>query len=42
MELDLEEVDIGELLEEIAENARPAAAANGNEFSCVDLASPRA
>src|SRR6185437_12777693 len=33
MELDLEEVDIGELLEEIAENARPAAAANKNEFS---------
>lgn len=33
LELDLEEVDIGELLEEIAENARAAAAANNNEFS---------
>ena len=35
LELDLEEVDIGELLEEIAESARPAAAANKNEFSCA-------
>jgi signal transduction histidine kinase len=35
MELDLEEVDIGELLEEIAESARPAAATNKNEFSSV-------
>jgi signal transduction histidine kinase len=35
MELDLEEVDVCELLEDIAENARPAAAKNGNEFVCV-------
>src|SRR5271163_324360 len=35
MELDLEEIDICELLEEVAENARPAAVGNGNEFSCV-------
>ena len=34
MELDLEEIDMAELLEEIAEDARAAAAANnGNEFS---------
>jgi len=35
MELDLEEVDIGQLLEEVAEGARSAAASNGNEFSYV-------
>jgi signal transduction histidine kinase len=35
MELDLEEVDIGELLDEIAESARAAAVSNGNEFACV-------
>jgi signal transduction histidine kinase len=35
MELDLEEVDICELIEEIAEAARPAAINNGNEFTCV-------
>ena len=35
MEIDLEEVDICELIEEIAENARSAATNNGNEFSCV-------
>src|SRR6185312_4361364 len=33
LELDLEEVDIGELLDEIAETARATAAANKNEFS---------
>jgi signal transduction histidine kinase len=33
MELDLQEVDIGELLEEVAASARSAAASNGNEFS---------
>jgi signal transduction histidine kinase len=35
MELDLEEIDLCELLEEVAENARPAALNNGNEFSCM-------
>ena len=35
MELDLEEIDICELLEEIAESARPAALGNGNEFNCM-------
>src|SRR6202045_2939472 len=35
MELDLEEMDICELLEEIAESARPAALGNGNEFNCM-------
>jgi signal transduction histidine kinase len=35
LELDLEEIDICELLEDIAENARPAALKNGNEFSCM-------
>jgi signal transduction histidine kinase len=35
MELDLEEVDICELLEQVAESVRPAAASNGNELSCV-------
>src|SRR5579863_2422711 len=35
MELDLEEVDICAVIEDIAENAKPAAANNGNEFSCV-------
>jgi len=33
MELDLEEVDICELLKEVAEGAKPAAISNGNEFS---------
>jgi signal transduction histidine kinase len=35
MELDLEEVDICDLIEEIAEAAKPAALNNGNEFSCT-------
>jgi signal transduction histidine kinase len=35
LELDLEEVDICELIEEIAEAARAAAVNNGNEFTCV-------
>jgi len=35
MELDLEEVDIGELLEEVAEGAKPAALSNANEFNCA-------
>jgi signal transduction histidine kinase len=35
MEIDLEEVDICELIEEIAENAKFAATNNGNEFSCA-------
>src|SRR6201996_6421860 len=35
MELDLEEVDICELIEQVAEGAKPAAINNGNEFSCV-------
>jgi signal transduction histidine kinase len=35
MELDLEEVDIGMLIEEVAESARPAATSNRNEFCCV-------
>ncbi|HZR73532.1 sensor histidine kinase [Bradyrhizobium sp.] len=35
MELDLEEVDICRLIEDIAENAKPAAVSNGNEFSCA-------
>jgi len=35
MELDLEETDFCELLEEITENARDAALANGNEFNCM-------
>jgi signal transduction histidine kinase len=35
LELDLEEVDMGQLIEEIAEGAKPAALSNGNEFSCV-------
>ena len=34
MELDLEEIDIRELLEQVAEGARSAALSNGNEFSC--------
>jgi len=35
MELDLEEIDIGTLLNEVAESARSAAANNGNEFACA-------
>jgi len=35
MELDLEEVDICELIEEIAESGKSTAVSNGNEFSCV-------
>ncbi len=35
MELDLEEIDICELLEDIADNAMPAALKNGNEFNCM-------
>jgi len=35
MELDLEETDICQMLEQIAESARPAAASNGNELHCV-------
>src|ERR1700743_3715603 len=34
MELDREEVDICELIEQVAEGAKPAAINNGNEFSC--------
>ena len=41
LELDLEEVDIGELLEEIAESARPAAAANEERIQLRDFTSPR-
>jgi signal transduction histidine kinase len=35
LELDLEETDMGELLEEIAENARPAVLNKGNAFNCA-------
>jgi signal transduction histidine kinase len=35
MELDLEEIDICELLEEVSEGARAAAAINKNEFNCA-------
>jgi len=35
MELDLEETDLAGLLLEIAENAKPAAARNSNQFRCT-------